>query len=62
MHVLATQRLPGPAWDELGDVEIGPLETRRDDVEAIVAPGQRIDDSVLDLFPALRLVANYGVG
>jgi glyoxylate reductase len=62
MRVLATQRLPGPAWDELSDVEIGPLDTRRDDVEAIVAPGVRIDDAVLDLYPALRLVANYGVG
>jgi glyoxylate reductase len=62
MRVLATQRLPGPAWDELRDVEIGPLDARRDDVEAIVAPGVRIDDAVLDLYPALRLVANYGVG
>ena len=62
MHVLATQRLPGPAWDELDDVEIGALDRRRDDVEALVAPGVRIDDAVLDLFPALRLVANFGVG
>jgi glyoxylate reductase len=62
MRVLATQRLPGPAWDELTDVEIGTLEARRDDVEALVAPGERIDDAVLDRFPALRLVANYGVG
>jgi glyoxylate reductase len=62
MRVLATQRLPGPAWDELTDVEIGTLDTCRDDVEALVAPGTRIDDAVLDRFPALRLVANYGVG
>ncbi|HEX7525265.1 MAG TPA: hypothetical protein VF327_03100, partial [Gaiellaceae bacterium] len=62
MHVLATQRLPGPAWDELDDVEIAALDRRRDDVEALVAPSVRIDDAVLDLFPALRLVANFGVG
>ena len=62
MHVLATQRLPGPAWDELADVEIGAPDRRRDDVEALVAPGVQIDDAVLDLFPALRLVANFGVG
>ena len=43
-------------------MEIGALETGRDDVRALVAPGARIDDAVLDLFPALRLVANYGVG
>ncbi|MCW2974741.1 MAG: hypothetical protein JWM06_22 [Actinomycetia bacterium] len=62
MRVLATQRLPGPAWDALRDVEIAPIDGRRDDVEALVAPGERIDDAVLDLFPSLRLVANYGVG
>jgi glyoxylate reductase len=62
MRVFATQRLPGPAWDELTDVEVGTLGAQRDDVAALVAPGQRIDDAVLDLFPALRLVANYGVG
>jgi glyoxylate reductase len=62
MRVLATQRLPGRAWDALRDVEIAPIDGRRDDVEALVAPGERIDDAVLDLFPSLRLVANYGVG
>jgi glyoxylate reductase len=62
MRVLATQRLPGPAWDELYDVEIGTLDRRNEDAEALVAPGEWIDDAVLDLLPALRLVANYGVG
>jgi glyoxylate reductase len=62
MRILATQRLPGPAWDELRDVVIAPLDAPRDDVEALVAPGERIDDAVLDRFPSLRLVANYGVG
>jgi glyoxylate reductase len=62
VRVLATKRLPGEAWDELGDVEVGPLVGRRDDVEALIATGDRVDDAVLDLLPSLRLVANYGVG
>ena len=60
--MLATRRLPGEAWDELDEVEIGPLERRRDDVEVLIVAGDRVDDAVLDLFPSLRLVANYGVG
>jgi glyoxylate reductase len=62
VRVLATRPLPGEAWDELGDVEIGPLEGPRDDVEVLIVAGDRVDDRVLDLFPSLRLVANYGVG
>ena len=62
VKVLATQRLPGAAWEELRDVEIGTLDERRDDVEALVAPGAPVDDAILDLLPSLRLVANYGVG
>lgn len=62
MRVLATRRLPGEAWDELGDVEIGSLEGPGDDVEVLIVAGDRVDDRVLDLFPSLRLVANYGVG
>ena len=62
MKVLATQPLPGPAWNDLADVEIGSLDVRREDVEALVAPGVPIDDAVLDLLPSLRIVANYGVG
>jgi glyoxylate reductase len=62
VKVLATQRLPGPAWDELTDVEIGSLDERHEDAEALVAPGIAIDDAVLDRLPALRLVANWGVG
>jgi glyoxylate reductase len=62
MKILATRRLPGPAWDELRDVEIGLPAQRRDDVEALVVANERVDDTVLDLLPSLRLVANYGVG
>jgi glyoxylate reductase len=62
VRVLATRRLPGEAWDELGDVEIGPLAGLREDVEVVIVAGDRVDDAVLDLFPSLRLVANYGVG
>ena len=62
VKVLATQQLPGPAWDELHDVVIGRLDEPCEDAEALVAPGVAIDDAVLDRLPALRLVANFGVG
>jgi glyoxylate reductase len=62
VKILATQRLPGEAWDDLGDVEIGAVEGRRDDVEALIVAGDTVDDSVLDRLPSLKLVANYGVG
>ena len=62
MRVLATQRLPGPAWDELHDVEIGTLDVTHEDAEALVAPGVPIDDEVLDRLPSLKVIANYGVG
>ena len=58
MKVLATRRYPGPAFDELGDVEIGQLDPR-DDVEALVVANEPVDPAA---FPALRLVANFGVG
>jgi len=56
--VLATRRLPGPAWDELGEVEVGPPDGR-EDVEALVVCNEPVDVGRL---PALGLVANYGVG
>jgi glyoxylate reductase len=59
VRVLATRRLPGAAWDELRDVEIGSLDTHRDDVDVLVVANESID---LDRYPALRLVANFGVG
>jgi len=58
LKVLATRRYPGPAFDELADVEIGQLEPR-DDVEALIVANEPVDGS---LFPSLRLVANFGVG
>lgn len=62
MKVLATRRFVGPAWDELADVEIGTLEEPRDDVEAIIAANELIDEAALARFPRLQLIANYGVG
>jgi glyoxylate reductase len=63
VKILATRRFPGPAWDELRGVEYASsLDGPRPDVEALAIVGERIDDAVLDLFPRLRIVANYGVG
>jgi glyoxylate reductase len=68
LKILASRRFPGPAWAELTDVDYlaEPLPEgaggRRDDVDALAIVGERIDDATLDLFPSLRIVANYGVG
>ena len=64
MKILASRRFPGPAWDELRDVEYddGPLTGPRPDVDALAVVGEVIDARTLGLFPNLRLVANYGVG
>src|SRR5438034_1368986 len=62
MKVLATRRYPGPAFDELADVEIASLEvlrSARPDVEALVVANEPVP---LELFPSLRIVANFGVG
>ena len=62
MRVVATRRYPGPAFDELDDVEIVALvqlEGARGDVEGLVVANEAIP---LDLLPGLRIVANYGVG
>jgi glyoxylate reductase len=62
VKVLATRRLPGPAWRDLADVEIVPLselDGPRPDVEALVVANEPVP---LDLLPGLRLVANFGVG
>jgi glyoxylate reductase len=63
MKVLASRRFPGPAWDELEDVEYSEsLDGQRPDVEALAVVGERIDAAVLERLPNLKLVANYGVG
>ena len=58
MKVLATRRYPGPAFAELADAEVGPLEGRQD-VEALIVANEPVAP---ELFPSLRLVANFGVG
>jgi glyoxylate reductase len=68
VKVLASRRLPGPAWNELDDVEYlreplpGGLGGLRRGVEALAVVGERVDGRSLELLPDLRLVANYGVG
>jgi glyoxylate reductase len=58
LKVLATRRYPGPAFAELADAEVGPLEGRQD-VEALIVANEPVAP---ELFPSLRLVANFGVG
>ena len=64
MKVLASQRFPGPAWEELTAVDYGRLDEvgTRPDVEVLAMVGELVGATVLARFPALRLVANYGVG
>jgi glyoxylate reductase len=62
LKVLATRRYPGPAFDELRDVEVGALaglESPRPEIEALVVANEPVP---VDLLPGLRLVANFGVG
>jgi glyoxylate reductase len=62
LKVLATHRYPGPAFDELGDVEVqtlAELESPRPEVEALLVANEPVP---LELLPGLRLVANFGVG
>jgi glyoxylate reductase len=62
MKILSTRRYPGPAFDELGDVEIlplGSLDDPREDVDGLLAANEPVP---LELLPGLRIVANYGVG
>ena len=68
MKVLASARFPGPAFDELTDVEFLPaplpagLNGERGDVEVLAVLHEIVDDRTLALLPSLRLVANYGAG
>ncbi|MGH3076744.1 MAG: 2-hydroxyacid dehydrogenase [Gaiellaceae bacterium] len=62
MRVLATRRYPGPALGEIGDLEIVPLASLdgpRPDIEGLVVANE---PPPLELLPALRIVANFGVG
>jgi glyoxylate reductase len=59
VKVLATRRYPGPAFDELDDVAVATLDEARPDVEALIVANEPVP---LDRFPALRVVANFGVG
>jgi glyoxylate reductase len=62
VKILSTRRYPGPAFDELGDVEIrrlADLDRPRPDVDALVVANEPVP---LELLPNLRVVANYSVG
>jgi glyoxylate reductase len=62
VKVVASRRYPGPAFDELHDAEVLPLDELRDprqDVEGLVVANEPVP---LDLLPRLRVVANFGVG
>jgi glyoxylate reductase len=63
--IAATQRFPGPAWDELPDVtllEAWPPPEPHPGVEVLLEAVVAVGAGELDLLPDLRLVANYGVG
>ena len=64
MRVLASRRFPGPAWDELRDVEYadGSLDRERPDVGALAVVAEPVDERTLERLPNLRVVANYGAG
>jgi glyoxylate reductase len=62
VKVVATRRYPGPAFDELTDLDVVPLaalDRPRPDVEGLVVANEPVP---LDLLPGLRIVANFGVG
>jgi glyoxylate reductase len=64
VRVLASRRFPGPAWDELRDVEYadGSPERERPDIGALAVVAEPVDERTLELLPNLRVVANYGAG
>jgi glyoxylate reductase len=64
VRIVATQEFPGPALSEL-EVELleaWPPAEPQTGVEVLVTAVSRIGADELDLFPDLRLVANWGVG
>ena len=65
MRIAATSTLPGPAWDELVEVELletWPPPTALPGVEILVDVSAPIGPAELELLPDLRLVASFGVG
>jgi glyoxylate reductase len=63
--IAATQRFPGPAWEELPDVtllEAWPPAEPLPGVDVLLEAVVAIGADELALLPDLRLVANYGVG
>jgi glyoxylate reductase len=68
MKVLASRPFPGPAFDELEDVEFlagelpHGLGEGRPGVEVLAVVSETVDERSLELLPDLRLVANYGAG
>ena len=64
VRIAATQTLPGPAWNEL-EVELldrWPPAEPQPGVDVLAVAVTRVGTGELELFPDLRLVANYGVG
>jgi glyoxylate reductase len=62
LNVLATRRYPGPAFEELADIEVMPLAALTDprpDIEALIVANEPVP---LELLPSLRIVATFGVG
>jgi glyoxylate reductase len=59
VKVRATRVLPGPAWEELGEVELAAVDEPARGVDVLVTPNEAVD---LGLYPGLRLISNYGVG
>jgi glyoxylate reductase len=63
--IAATQTFPGPAWNDLPDVtllESWPPTEPLPGVDVLVEAVVEVGPGELELFPDLRLVANYGVG
>jgi glyoxylate reductase len=63
--IAATQKFPGPAWDDLEDVKLlesWPPEAPLPGVDVLLEAVVGVGPTELDLLPDVRLVANYGVG
>jgi len=55
VKILATRRYPGPAFDQLEDVEVAPLsslESPRDDVEGLIVANEPVPLELLQVVPA----------